>query len=194
LRIFPNQSLSNENRGKEPTQAGEGETEPQGKSISSLVNQDMAKELQGMGYSKNVSEKALLFTSNASVEAALEWIETHREDPDFEEECLVVQEENKPKLTPEEAAERAKELQKRLREQRLKKEKEDELEREKNRIAGGKALTEDKRIMEEQQRKRDVEEKMKERKEDDVARQKILEQLERDRRERFGDKVIKLDK
>jgi len=165
--------------------------EQQGKPISSLVNQDMAKEIQGMGYSKNVSEKALLFTNSLSIEAALEWIENHKTDADFEEECLIVQEENKPKLTPEEAAERAKELQKRLREQRLKKEKEEELEREKNRIAGGKALTEAKRIMEEQQRQRDVEYKMKEKKEDEIARQKILDELEKDRRERFGDKVNK---
>lgn len=164
--------------------------EPKGQPISSLVNQDMAKELEAMGISKNVREKALLMTSNASVEAAFEWIEKHREDPDFEEEMLMVaQEENKPKLSPEEAAERARELQIKLREKRKKQEEQDALERERSRISGGKALTEAKRIMEEQQRQRDVELKMKERKEDDVAKQKILEQLENDRRERLGDKV-----
>lgn len=164
--------------------------EPKGQSISSLVNQDMAKELEAMGISKNVREKALLMTSNASVEAAFEWIEKHREDPDFEEEMLIVQEDNKPKLSAEEAAERARELQVRLREKRKKQEEQDALERERNRISGGKALTEAKRIMEEQQRQRDVELKMKEKKEDDVARNAILQQLENDRRERFGDKYV----
>lgn len=163
--------------------------EPKGQSISSLVNQDMAKELEAMGISKNVREKALLMTSNASVEAAFEWIEKHREDPDFEEEMLIVQEDDKPKLSAEEAAERARELQIRLREKRKKQEEQDALERERNRISGGKALTEAKRIMEEQQRQRDVDLKMKERKEDDIAKKAILEQLENDRRERFGDKV-----
>ena len=163
--------------------------EPKGQPISSLVNQDMAKELEAMGISKNVREKALLMTSNASVEAAFEWIEQHRADPDFEEEMLIVQEDDKPKLSPEEAAERARELQIKLREKRKKQEEQDALERERNRISGGKALTEAKRVMDEQQRQRDVEQKMKEKKEDEIAKQKILEQLENDRRERLGDKV-----
>src|SRR5689334_6568262 len=34
--------------------------EPQGKSISGMVNQEFAAMLEGMGYSKNVREKALL--------------------------------------------------------------------------------------------------------------------------------------
>ncbi len=124
----------------------------------------MAKEIAVMGYSKNVSEKSLLFTNSQSIEAALEWIENHKGDADFEEECLIVQEDNKPKLSPEEAMEKAKDLQKRLREQRLKREKEDEFEREKSRIASGKMLSEAKRVMEEQQRQRDIDVKMKEKK------------------------------
>jgi len=155
------------------------------------VNQEFAAGLEGMGYSKNVREKALLLTGNASVEAALEWIENNKTAPDFEEEMLMVQDESKPKLSPEEAAERAKELQAKLREQRKKKEAEDELERERNRISGGKALAEAKRIMDEQQRKRDLEQYMKEKQEDAVAHDKMMEQLERDRKERFGDKVMK---
>lgn len=171
-------------------EAGKMEEEaPKGKPISDLVNKDMAKELEDMGFSKNAREKALLLTSSASIEAALGWIEQHQNDPDFEEEMLIVQEDNKPKLSPEEAAQRAKELQIRLREQRKKKEAEDELERERSRIAGGKALTEAKRIMDEQQRQRDIDQKMREKKEDEIAKQKILDQLEKDRRERFGDKV-----
>jgi len=49
-------------------------SEPQGKSISEMVNQEWTVILEGMGYSKNVREKALLMSGNRSVEAALEWI------------------------------------------------------------------------------------------------------------------------
>jgi len=40
-----------------------------------MVNKEFAAGLEGMGYSKNVREKALLMSGNASIEAALEWIE-----------------------------------------------------------------------------------------------------------------------
>jgi len=178
--------------GKEPATGTEMQTEPQGKPISGLVSQELAAGLESMGYSKNVREKALLMTGNGSVEAALEWIESNKTAPDFEEEMLMVQDDSKPKLTPEEAAERAKELQIRLREARKKRDAEEELERERNRISGGKAMTETKRIMDEQQRKRDIETVMKEKQEDAVAHDKIMEQLERDRKERFGDKYVPL--
>jgi hypothetical protein len=179
--------------GKEPA-TGMQEEAPaqQGKPISGLVNQELAAGLEGMGYSKNVREKALLMTGNGSVEAALEWIENNKNAADFEEEMLMIQDESKPKLSAEEAAERAKELQVRMREQRKKKDAEEELERERNRIAGGKAMADAKRIMDEQQKKRDLEVYMKEKKEDAVAHDKILEQLEKDRRDRFGDKYVPL--
>jgi hypothetical protein len=38
-----------------------------------------------MGYSKNVSEKAL-FYSNNNLETALKWIEDNKNQPDFEVE------------------------------------------------------------------------------------------------------------
>ena len=149
----------------------------------------MASGIEAMGYSKNVREKALLMTQNVSIEAALEWIEQHKDDADFEEELLLVQDDNKPKMSTEEALEKAKQLQERIRENRRKRDAEEELEKERSRISGGKAMTEAKRQMEEQQRARDVEIVIREKKEDEVARQKILDQLENDRRARFGDKV-----
>ncbi len=168
----------------------EASAQPQGKPISGLVNQELAAGLEGMGYSKNVREKALLMTANVSIEAALEWIENNKTAPDFEEEMLMVVDESKPKLSAEEAAEKAKELQIKLREARKKREAEDELERERNRILGGKAMGDAQRIRDEQQKKREVEAYMREKKEDAVAQNAILDQLERDRKERFGDKVI----
>jgi uncharacterized UBP type Zn finger protein len=35
------------------------------------------------GYSKNVAEKSLLLTKNKGIEGAKEWIEEHKDDPDF---------------------------------------------------------------------------------------------------------------
>lgn len=43
-----------------------------------------------MGFSKNVSEKALFMTQNNGVQAAMQWIEGHTDDPDYEEPLLIV--------------------------------------------------------------------------------------------------------
>lgn len=59
-------------------------------SISGHVNQEQVKTLMEMGMSKAVAEKALFMTQGVSIEKALEWIEEHRADPDFEEELMIV--------------------------------------------------------------------------------------------------------
>ena len=43
--------------------------------------------LMDMGYSKNVAEKALFLTKSQgqSVENAMDWIQEHMDDPDFED-------------------------------------------------------------------------------------------------------------
>jgi uncharacterized UBP type Zn finger protein len=162
----------------------------EGQSISGMVNQDMAKELQSMGYSKNVSEKSLLMTGNASIEKALEWIEEHREDADFEEEMRVIAQAEEKKLSPEEAYEKAKELQALIREKRKKREEEEAHEREKNRIAGGKAISEAKRALAEAEKQRALEMFMKQKAEDEAYKQKLLEEYERERIARFGKEVF----
>ena len=43
-----------------------------------------------MGYSKNVSEKALFMTGGKSVEAAMGWITDNQGAPDFEEQLFMV--------------------------------------------------------------------------------------------------------
>lgn len=155
-----------------------------------MINQQFSTELQSMGYSKNVSEKALFLTQNMSVEKALDWINENSKSPDFEEELRIVgRAEEGPKMSKEEAAQKAKELQQKLREKRMLREKEEELERERSRIKGGKALTEARRELEEMQAKRDMEAKLRQKREDELARQKILMDLQRDREERFGKKA-----
>lgn len=155
-----------------------------------MINQQFSTELQSMGYSKNVSEKALFLTQNLSIEKALDWINENNKSPDFEEELRIVgRAEEGPKMSKEEAAQKAKELQQKLREKRMLREKEEELERERNRIKGGKALTEARRELEEMQKKRDMEAKLRQKREDELARQKVLMDLQRDREERFGKKA-----
>jgi len=161
----------------------------EGQAISHMVNQDLAKELESMGYSKNVREKALLMTGNTSVEAALNWIEEHRNDPDFEEEMRIVAQKEEKKLTPEEAMAKAMELQKMLREKRKKREEEEALERERNRIQSGKALSEAKRALQEAEKQREIERIMREKKQDEEYKKKLLEDYERERIARFGKDV-----
>eukprot|EP01017_Pseudomicrothorax_dubius_P034863 TRINITY_DN4825_c0_g1_i1.p1 TRINITY_DN4825_c0_g1~~TRINITY_DN4825_c0_g1_i1.p1 ORF type:complete len:352 (-),score=117.89 TRINITY_DN4825_c0_g1_i1:62-1117(-) len=177
----------------DPLPANPEEPQPgAGKSISSMVNQAFATKLQELGNSKNVSEKALLLTGNKSVEDAIQWIYENKDEPDFEEELTLVEQEGggeqKPKvvLTPEEAAKQAMELQRMLREKRLAREKEEEREREKERVRSGKEMAMAKKMLDEAELKREAERKMREKKEDEVAKAKILEQLQRDREERFG--------
>ena len=60
--------------------------QPQAPSIESLIDMNVAKSLQEMGYSKNVSEKACLF-NQSNIDKCLDWIMMHISDPDFEEEA-----------------------------------------------------------------------------------------------------------
>lgn len=95
---------------------------PQGQSISSMVNQEEAKMLMEMGYSKAVAEKSLFLVQGGGVPKALDWIDQHMDDPDFNEELVVVaQTESKPQsnLTKEEKQAKALELQRQIREKRM---------------------------------------------------------------------------
>ena len=86
-----------------------------------------------MGFSVNVSEKALFMTQSNGVQAAMQWIEGHMEDADYEEPLLIVGQSNakgsgsagggKPSafanMTKEEKLAAGKELQAKLREKRM---------------------------------------------------------------------------
>lgn len=64
----------------------------EGESISGYVNQEYVKQLLEMGFSKIVAEKALFMTlaQGGTTEKALEWIDQHSEDADFNEELKIV--------------------------------------------------------------------------------------------------------
>lgn len=70
----------------------EQKQEEEGESISGYVNQEYAKQLVEMGFPKAVAEKALFFTlaNGGTTEKALEWIDQHSEDADFNEELKIV--------------------------------------------------------------------------------------------------------
>lgn len=102
--------------------------EPEGQSISGLVNEEFVAILLSMGYSKNVAEKALFLKKN-NFDEAMEWIYCNQGEQDFEEELRILEkcQEPKSKLSDEEAYKKAKELQEKAR--KIIKEKEEENER-----------------------------------------------------------------
>lgn len=156
--------------------------------ISDQVNQSFAAELQGMGFTKEVSEKALFLTQNSSLEAAMNWIEQHQGDPDFLEELRIVgsAEPVGPKLTPEEAAAKARELQERLRKKRAEEEKKLQLEQERNRLRMGKELNMARQQYEEAEAKRAADARLREKRLQEKELADIKEQVRREKEARFG--------
>ena len=143
-----------------------------------------------MGYSKNVSEKACLYTSS-NLDNALDWIAEHMNDPDFEkEERIIKQEGGAPKstITPEEAKAKARELQEKMRKIHLQKQKELEEEQERNRVRTVKEMAKAKKLAEENEMRLFIERQQREKQEAEIEKRKMLEQLARDKEERFGKK------
>lgn len=60
------------------------------KTISDLINKDVVNNLLEMGFSKNVAEKAV-YLNNNNIDQAMDWISTHQDDKDFEEEYKLVE-------------------------------------------------------------------------------------------------------
>jgi uncharacterized UBP type Zn finger protein len=73
-----------------------------GEPISAHVNSLFTDEIEGLGFSKDVAEKALFLTSNMGVEPALKWLEDNKNAPDFNEP-LYITSGPKSTLTNEEA-------------------------------------------------------------------------------------------
>lgn len=141
-----------------------------------------------MGFSKVVCEKALLLTQAKSIDPALDWIAEHSSDPDFEEELQISTSENPSNLSHEEAVIKARELQQRIKRDREAKDKEDELQRERDRIRVTKELAEAKRKAEDQEYKRAIDERMREKKKVQNELKEQEEILKREKEARFGKK------
>lgn len=157
--------------------------------LSQFINVEISKQLQEMGFSKIASDKACLYNQN-NIERAVDWINEHQNDPDFEEPVQLVGAKNEPKsqLTPEEAKIKARELQERMRKIHQEKEKALKEEQEKNRVRQTKELLKAQEIAKEQEMKHYIEKREREKKEEEIARRQMLEQLARDKEERFGKK------
>ena len=161
------------------------------KSILDFINPEVAKQLQEMGFSKNVSEKACLFTQS-NIERAVEWISAHQEDPDFEEPATieVSNEPPKPQMSKAEAAIKAKELQEKMRKMHEEKQKEMDREHERLRIQNAKEMAKAREAEKERQARLFVEMKKKREKEEEEHRRQVLEEIERDKAERMGKKYV----
>ena len=166
------------------------EKEPETEPITKYIKIEVAKQLQEMGYSKNVSEKACLYT-NSNLDNALDWIAEHVNDPDFEkEERIIKQEGGAPKstITPEETKAKARQLQEKMRKIHLQKQKELEEEQERNRVRTVKEMAKAKKLAEENEMRLFIERQQREKQEAEIEKRKMLEQLARDKEERFGKK------
>ena len=171
---------------------GEQEIKKETKSILDFIKPEVALQLQDMGFSKNVSEKACLFTQS-NIEQAVEWISQHQGDPDFEEPAQIEVSENQPpkiQMSKEEAAIKAKELQQKMRKIHEEKQKELDREHERLRIQNAKEMAKAREAEKERQAKIFVEQKKRREKEDAEHRRQVLEQLERDKAERLGKKYV----
>ncbi|XP_042058284.1 UBX domain-containing protein 1-like [Salvia splendens] len=173
----------------EMEEAGEGSSTQQEEMVVPEVNPQLLAELEEMGFPKERSTRALHFSGNENLEAAVSWIVEHENDPDIDLMPLVPVNSKKPEapkkaLTPEEIKQKQHELRERARKKKEEAEKLSEREREKERIRIGKELLEAKRIEEDNERKRILALRKAEKEEEKRAREKIRQKLEEDKAER----------
>ncbi|KAJ8774226.1 hypothetical protein K2173_009657 [Erythroxylum novogranatense] len=156
--------------------------------VAPEVDKKLLEELEAMGFSTERATRALHYSGNVSLEAAVNWVVEHENDPDIDEMLLVPAntkvEATKPTLTPEEVKLKAQELRERARKKKEEEDKRTEREKEKERIRIGKELLEAKRIEEENERKRLIALRKAEKEEEKRAREKIRLKLEEDKAER----------
>lgn len=159
--------------------------------IEKYVKKELVDALVAKNTERFMAEKAVLLSGNENEEKALQWLENHKNDADFREPVVI---EEKPQMSPEEAAQKARELQDKIRKKIKEDEEKNALESEKLRIKMGKEITEQRRILDEQQKKRDAELYLLEKQKDERDKQEMYKILEADKRARFGDKYVEPEK
>lgn len=185
----------------EAASSAAAKTDPSNDSGSSAskdlsVDEEMLKSLEEMGFPRVRAEKALVYTQNKSLDAAMDWCFDHSEDPDIDKplEGVVIgkptetkpAEPPKPALSEEERKQKADELVAKARAKRAEEEKATELEREKNRLRVGKEINMAKAAQEEQARKRRIEQRRQEKLDALQERRRIRQQIEADREARHA--------
>ncbi|KAG6741533.1 hypothetical protein POTOM_054795 [Populus tomentosa] len=149
--------------------------------VAPEVDKKILEELEAMGFPTARATRALHYSGNASLEAAVNWVVEHENDPDIDEMPMVPvnskAEASKPSLTPEEVKQKAQEL-------RYGALKCISVLHGDERIRIGKELLEAKRIEQENERKRLMALRKAEKEEEKRAREKIRQKLEEDKAER----------
>ncbi|XP_030933628.1 uncharacterized protein LOC126699154 isoform X4 [Quercus robur] len=152
------------------------------------VNKKLLDELEAMGFPRPRATRALHFSGNSSLEAAIEWVIDHENDSDIDQMPLVAVDIDLDSPQPFDITEqmkiKAQELRNKSHKKKEEEEKKLERQREKERIRASKDLTEAKRILESNEKQRYLALKKKEEKEEKRAREKILKKLEHDKVER----------
>eukprot|EP00747_Dinoflagellata_sp_TGD_P128015 gnl/TRDRNA2_/TRDRNA2_174472_c8_seq1.p1 gnl/TRDRNA2_/TRDRNA2_174472_c8~~gnl/TRDRNA2_/TRDRNA2_174472_c8_seq1.p1 ORF type:complete len:494 (-),score=139.29 gnl/TRDRNA2_/TRDRNA2_174472_c8_seq1:48-1529(-) len=154
--------------------------------VKERISQSFVEELVSMGFPQVRAEKALYFTDSLGVENAVNWLTDHAEDEDIDHPMVRDLTVKKPKLSKEEAAAAAKELQDRLRREREAREKQEAKDKERARIESTKMMNETNALLQEEERKRAIEQRKREKEEHDKHAAELKERLRLDYIERFG--------
>ncbi|XP_024167189.1 UBX domain-containing protein 1 isoform X2 [Rosa chinensis] len=141
------------------------------------VNKKLLQELESMGFPTARATRALHYSGTASLEACIDWIVDHENDPDIDQMPLDLLWLNCSSAHRDQTRKKSKEEEKKLELQM-------EREREKERIRSGKELMEAKQILEDNERKRNIVFRNSEKEEEKRARERIRWKLEQDKLER----------
>lgn len=171
--------------------------------------------LTDMGFLPNRATKAWAIMGNRGVQAAMDWLLEHNEDPDIDEpykapegnvlgggggsstpivnetSSVPTNSENpevvKPQMTPEEKMEQTRKLQERINQKRLENEeleRKRQIESEKKRREEGKSLAQIKADIDFKEAQKLAAERRREKREDALARQRVKDEIARDRAEK----------
>lgn len=177
-----------------------------GSSGPPVVTKELVEQLLEMGFTELRAHKALVQTSNTGVEPAINWLGEHMDDADIDEP-LAQEVEVKPReevdaglakaagdagsqLTPAEKKAKLEEALAKARARKAGIDVESQKEIERARRQGGKEMVLTLREQQEQQRKRDMEARKREKREFELERQKLREQLAKDKADKMAAGLI----
>lgn len=167
-----------------PSECEAGNAEDLGKTLS----EEFLTQLKEMGFTQIRAQKALLATGSEGLEAAINWIGEHQEDPDIDEPISNSACANATKvLTEEEKAQKLAALEaiiEERRRERIEKEKQEKIQNEIKRRTTGRDMQKARDEIEDIQRKIAVDKLKKEREQVKIERERIRKQFEMDKLER----------
>jgi len=172
-----------------------------------VVTKEVVDQLVEMGFTEVRAQKALVKTSNAGIEGAINWLTEHLEDADiddadFGEFQVKTQDELGQMaaeamsgmgsgLTAEEKKAKLDEMLAKARAKKLGTSVEEEKQKERARRDDGKKTVQSKRDLEDEQRKRDMEARKREKREFEEEKAKLREKLAADREEKIKNGLLK---